>query len=384
MPNPAPAGLVVPQPDVNQRQTPPQQAIPFRYATIERTDIIPNETGNMGAGAIRLERQVPGSGLISSVFMQAVISSTGNAAAVALTEDAPYAFYDSVIFRDVNGELLNLQGFNLFLANLAQKNYIGLFASNSGDAYVQAALTTGAGATAGSGAFPIWLPITLNRRDLIGLLGNQDRSQSYFIRHDVAALGSVYSVAPNGTVAYTITKIYENYGVPNAMSPNGVPQEILPAHYGTLHYITQTQSDAAPVGGSNVNHYLRRVGNTVRYIILVFRTNGSRANVELAANRPTSIRFKLGDDTIFNETYDYRRAVMYMRYGFTWPNGVLIYDAMHDFTDGAGNELGADYYHTQAIQNAQFQISYPAGFGSTNNSLVFVTDDLQRVSSPQR
>jgi hypothetical protein len=56
---------------------------------------------------------------------------------------------------------------------------------------------------------------------------------------------------------------------------------------------------------------------------------------------------------------------------------VFVYDAISDFVIAAGAELGEDFYWTNGLVNAIFQITYPAGFGSTNNSLDVITDDLQ-------
>jgi hypothetical protein len=67
---------------------------------------------------------------------------------------------------------------------------------------------------------------------------------------------------------------------------------------------------------------------------------------------------------------------MFNRYGFDAPAGVLVYDAISDFFTGAGAELGEDYWWTNGLVNAQFEITYPSGFGSTNNSLDVITDDL--------
>lgn len=377
----APAGRQIANPDVQPRQQAP--AIAFRDATLERTDLIPGFTITPGAAASRQEFIVPGSGYIASLVLNVAMTSTGNSANVLAAEDAPWSTIDTLVLRDVNGELVYLQGFDLFVANLADKIYSNRFLDQSPDAAVFSPVIGGAVATGGAFTFTIRVPVILNRRDLIALLGNQDRAQAYFLRTDIAAINpAIYTTSPNGTLALTVSKIYENYSVPNAQTPNGQGQQVIPDSYGTLHFTTAVQSDQPPTGGAVVNHFLKRVGNTIRWLALIFRINGVRATVE--ANQPTSIRFKVGDDTIFNETYWYRRALMFERYGFAWPNGVLIYDAMHDFEAGAGNELGKDYYHTQALQNAQFQISYPAGFGSTNNSLRILTDDLAIAGAPQR
>lgn len=360
--------------------------VPFRRATLERVDILPPTAITLSAGANRQESTVEGSGYLYGIMMRAVVSSSGNSANVALQEDAPWSLFDTVVLRDVNGELLNLSGYDLFIANLVCKQYASGFPGNTfgvtPNTYIFSAPTTGMGGTAGSTTFMLRVPVGLNRRDLIAILGNQDRAQKYFLRTDFSPNSLVYSTPPNGTVAVNVEEYYENYAVPMPTTPQGNPQEVYPPAFGTLHFLTSTLAEAAPLGGSTVSHYLRRLGNTIRWIALVFRANGSRATAE--ANRPTSIRFKIGEDTIFNETYEYRRELMLERFGITFPDGVLVYDAMHDFAPSAGNELGDDYYHTQAVVNAMFQISYPVGYGSTNNSLKIITDDLQRVGAPIR
>jgi hypothetical protein len=199
-------------------------------------------------------------------------------------------------------------------------------------------------------------------------------SVKYTLRTDVNPSSLIYGTAPTALPILQVNKWMETYSVPLPVGPNGIQQQVLPDGYGTLHFTTVTTSDATPLGGSTTNHYLRRIGNTIRFIILIFRSNGLRATAE--ANPPTLITMKLGDDVLFTETYANRKTKMYERYGFDWPAGVLIYDELHDFSSDAGFELGDDYLHTQALVNAQFQITYPAGFGSTNNSLVILTDDL--------
>ena len=101
--------------------------------------------------------------------------------------------------------------------------------------------------------------------------------------------------------------------------------------------------------------------------------------MEVAANNPTSVRFRVGEDQIFIESYRYRRTRMFEQWGFDFPAGVLVYDAIHDFAAAAGMELGDDYYATQSLVNAQFEVVYPSGFGSTNNTLRFLTSDLMYV-----
>lgn len=348
-------------------------AIPWREATQERVEILPSSAGTVTAVAQRIEVPVDGVGYMYGIVLSSVFTAAANAANVAYNEDAPWNVFDSVVLRDVNGEIYNTGGFGLYLANLVNHDY----ASRLWDASTNTnlfSLVAGNAATGGSFTTTLRIPVANNRRDMRGIVGNQDRSQTYLLRHDITASGNVYATAPTALPTFTINKFYESYMVPQAQGPNG-PQEIYPPEYGTLRFTTETVSDAAPAPGQ-VNHYLRRIGQTIRWIALTFRSNSSRATAMANANAPTNIRFKIGDETLFNESFNYRRALMFERYGYEFPDGVLVYETLHDFSPVAGFEMGDDYLHTAFAVNSQFQITYPAGFGNTANSLTFTTDDM--------
>jgi hypothetical protein len=361
--------VVMQGPQVTAQQAP---RVPWRRAVVERSNILPSESGSVAVTYNPIERTVEGTGFLYKVRLRLIATTSANAATVAFAEDGPQNALGLMTLRDPNGELINVpNGWYAYIANLAQRNYGNRWLDQS----TVSSIVTGVGAGVG-GSFTQWydLAVGINRRNLLGIVGNQDRAIKYTLRTDLNASSAVYSTPPTTLPTYVLEKYYESYSVPLPVGPNGVQQQVLPPGYGTLHFTTVTTSDASPVGGSTVNHYLRRIGNTIRFIILVFRSNLLRANAE--ATPPTLVTFKAGDDTIFTETWAYRKAIMYERYGFDWPAGCLVYDTMHDFDNTAGFEIGDDYYHTQALVNAQFQIAYPAGFGSTANTLTILTDDL--------
>jgi hypothetical protein len=370
--NGAAVGAVMQTPNVN---APGKGVIPFRKATTERTTQLVGDTITFGASLQKNERILEGSGFIYGIMLHAQATAAGNSANVTFAEDAPWNVFDTVVFGDVNGDLHNVQGFELFLCNLVNRNYAFRYLDNA--PYVS--VTPGTPATGGS--FEVWVrvPVAINRRDLLGIVANQDRAQKYRLRNDVAASSVVYGTGPTVVPSVVIERFYENYSIPLATGPNGEHQQMVPDSFGTLAFLTSTTAAEAPNGAGTVNHFLRRIGNTVRYIILIWRINGVRATVELAGNNPTSVRFRVGEDQIFIESYRYRRTRMFEQWGFDFPAGVLVYDAMHDFAGAAGMELGDDYYSTQSLVNAQFEVVYPAGFGSTNNTLRFVTSDVMYV-----
>lgn len=382
-------GPAVAPPGANRNE----KSIPFRRATTFRSTKVTTSTGtNVGTPTNSFDVVIEGSGFIYGIDVQLNVVTAANAAGVAYFEDAPWSSFTGVVFRDVNGELVNVSGFSLRVANLyggwmsgppAWDNFTLPPVSASAltkDAQI-AQLVSGAGATGGSYNMHLWVPVGLNRRSLWGLLGNQDRAQKYSLRLDTGsaaagATGPIYTTAPTTQGTYTVTRMYENYAVPAPQDANGHQQQQIPDKFGIVNFITQSVNPSVPVGGATVNHYLARLGNTIRFLSLILRSNSTRLNAEAAANIPTQIQFNLGDTPINVETPAYRRKVMFERYGFDAPQGVYTYDALTDFAASAGYELGDDYFWTSGLVNAQFLISYPAGFGSTANSLTIVTGDM--------
>jgi hypothetical protein len=228
------------------------------------------------------------------------------------------------------------------------------------------------GGVGGSFRAPLKLPVAINPRSLIGLLGNQDRAVKYELRTDLAPDTSIYTVNPTALPTVQVNVHLHNATVPAPVDENRRPQEPMPAHYGVIHTLNELQSEASPVASSTINHFLRGLGNTVRYIILVFRDpTGARNDAIL----PTKIALKIGSDTVFSESSAHRRQIMRDQYGFDAPAGVLVYTFAHDFGPFVGYEMGDDWINTRDISNAQFECSYGA-FGAGNGSLKVIVDQL--------
>lgn len=363
----------------------PGRSIPFRRSTTFRVAQLQTTAQLMTAGAQQVDVVIEGSGYVYGIDVHVFATTAGNAAATAFFEDGPWSAIDTLVFRDVNGELVNLTGYHARLLNL----YAGYakFAEvnpragtlNTGDTANIFNAVTGAGATGGSFRFHLWVPVGLNRRDLRAVLGNQDRAQKYSLRSDIAsgtgaATGPVYTTAPTTLPTVNIERYYYNYAVPARANASGAAQSQFPDDFGILHYSTQSINPSAPQGGATVNHFLSRLGNTIRVLVLELKSNGTRATAE--TNQPLRIQLNIGDTPLFVETPATRRTEMWKRFGFDAPNGVFVYDFLTDIISIAGDELGVDYLYTNGLVNAQFQITYPAGFGATNNTLTVLTDDL--------
>lgn len=349
--------------------------IPFRRATTRRTALSIPSAGTVTAAQQPIQVTVEGTGYMTGIVIEVVVTTAGNGAATAYQPDAPWCAIPSIVLSDTSGEYVNVDGFGLYLQNKYMGQYThATLDSATADTSIYS-VTAGAGATGGSFNFFLRIPPAINDRNFLGLIGNQDRAYKLQLRDDFAPSASIYTVAPTNAGAIQINRFYESVSVPARQNAQGIAQAIYPPKWGVQHFITQTiNPGSAPLGGSTVNHYLPRIGNTIRGFILVFRSNGSRATAE--ANMPTRISLLLGDTTLFTETTGYRRQIMRQKYGFDADAGVLVYDFTNDFLLSSGSEFGLDYLWTAGLVNMQFQITYPAGFGAANNSLIVITDDL--------
>lgn len=356
-----------------------ERRIPFRQATLERTQTLPQEAQTLTASQQPIIRTVEGDGYVHSIRLHVYAGQTANTALVVFAEDAPWAAINSPQFSDVNGDLINLRdGFELYLANLGMAQ----FRNGLPTASALYSATSGSGSTGGSFNFWLPMPVACNRSNLMGILGNQDRAQKYFLRTNYAASAIIYGTAPTTLGSMTVEKYYENYSVPLSQSPLGIPQDQFPPLYNVLHYLTSSVDQTAPAPGLQ-NHYVQRVGNTVRFYALVFRqgsgsTPRNAAQTVMASDTsPATIQVYVGSNLVFNETYNSRRNKMFLRYGFDWPDGCLIYENLHDNLPFAGAENGNDYWHTAGVANVQFGVTYPSGYtANAANSLTIITDDL--------
>src|SRR5215472_13393284 len=167
--------------------------IPFRRATVERATILPGESQLLGAAYSSIERTVEGTGFLYNIRLQIQAIAAGNAATVVFAEDAPWNALGLITLRDPNGELINVpNGFYLYLANLAQKNYANRWLDQS----TQSVITTGSGATGGSFTQLFDVVVGTNRRHITVSVANQHRTANYTLRTDINPSSLIYSTPP--------------------------------------------------------------------------------------------------------------------------------------------------------------------------------------------
>lgn len=364
--------------------TQPQSGtVPFRQASIQKSLILQTTTPVMLTTSVQQgPYTVNGEGYIEELNIRLSAATAGNASnnIVAFTEDGRKASLFNVIFRGPGGDFVNVDGPTLGWYNDYDGKTMDPSQSSADVALTQAV----ASSAATGGSFVAWyrVPMAIGFRNLVGLLGNQDRTAKYNERRDLNASAQVYSTAPSTLPTVNITDYYTERVVPAAADNFGEAQQQLPASYGIIHYLMSEVAAVPPTTGK-IFHYMTGLGNTWRRLILIFRqgTAGSqtRSAFEALANvnvTPMAIAIKLGDNTLYDEDYAYRRYIMYRRYGWDAPNGVLVYDWAADFGVHSGEELGDDFLNTQNVTNLVVIPTYPANTTATGNSLTVLKDTL--------
>lgn len=348
-----------------------QKVTPFRQATLEKREQILTDTATLSTTYQPIVSTIHGSGYIYSFSIEVIATTSGNSANTAYQEDGAFSHSALIIFKDNTGPLVQMGGFSLYWMS-KYGGWTQYLDSNSADTAIYQKVT-GTGGTGGTYHYHLLVPISTSRRNLLALLGNQDRSQSYELRRDIAPSTAVYSTGPTSQPSIVQNIQYVSYAAPMPQNPDGSANEIQPQTFGVLHFLEQSVNATPPAPGTT-NHYLSGMGNTIRLLLLEARSNNSRTTAE--SFMPTNIQLKIANQTIFNESYGQRRKVMFDRYGFDAPAGVLVYDTISDFQNRAGSELGHDYWWTQQVNEAQFITTWPSGIGSTANSLTVDKSDM--------
>jgi len=124
--------------------------IPFRQATTERVSQLPSESAvTIAATTTLFDRNIDGSGYMYGIVLRAFATAAANALNVAFAEDAPHNFYDNVTLHDVNGDIVNITGYGLYLANIINGDYRYRDASQSTNLSLFN-MVSGSGATGGT------------------------------------------------------------------------------------------------------------------------------------------------------------------------------------------------------------------------------------------
>lgn len=288
-----------------QTQQTPQNRMPIPFTRAARRKSIQgyNRTYTLAAGSVTPVEpiELPPAGFIRDIEMYVTIASSGNSATVAnpAVGDLPWNVINSMQVTNAAGDTIYvpINGYQLYLIN----KYGGMYETphcdpRSDPSFV--ALTTGMGATAGSGTFVLRIPFELDPRDAFCALPNLAANKAYQVLINLASISQIWSggTAPNGTVTVNITMVMNYWSQPNAANGEGYPQETAPPGVGSVS-LWRLQSINTTGGGNRIDQWYN-VGNVIRLALLTAYNNGS-PNIRSDAVWPAISYIRLNNDQLF-------------------------------------------------------------------------------------
>lgn len=218
--------------------------------------------------------QLDTDGYVRGLYIYVQATTAGNSAATAFEEDGPFIALQTVQFSDTNNKpiLGPVTGHDLYLI----QKYGGY--SFNGDAKNSSvySVTTGTGATGGSYAFVLRLPIEIVGRDGLGALENKSASAVYKLDLTLNDIGSVYSTNP--TNAPSIRVRVEQFGWMDSDQADYMksPADPNPPALNTVQY---WDKQTITLSSGAINQRLNTFSGLVRNLIFELRDSAGLRSV---------------------------------------------------------------------------------------------------------
>jgi len=345
------------------KQTPQRQVptIPFTHAAHEQMEMVSNVANAVAAGAVKIPPiDVPARGYVRSQWIRSK-GSAGNKGPAAVHEDFPFCVLDSLAFFDVGGgEIYNpLSGYETFLVN-KYGGYAYMGDPTQHPDYDDDEIAWN---------FALRIPFEISAADALGCLSNQNTQSKYKLNLTQADKGSIYTTDPTGQPTNTLDIYSELWSQPPKATDKGAGIAFQPPLVGTTQYWTRETKDLS-AGTHSVE--ISRRGNQVRNFILIWRETASGLRAD--ATFPDPVRFVWDSREQFEELSQYRRQVMYERYGVArgaLDRGVYVYDFAHDVL---GHPGGMDDGHLWLRTKSSSRLEFRGTFGAAGTLTILIND----------
>lgn len=209
---------------------------------------------------------IPPAGFLRGIYILVEGTTAGNAATVTFAQDGPFNAIDTVTLEDVNSAPIigPFNGYDLYLVN----KYGGYsFQDDPKQSPVYLA-TTGAGATGGSFAYVLRLPVELVNRDALGPLPNKSGTAMFKVRTRLAATATIYGTAPTAAPSVRVRMQQVDWWDPDSTDLKGRPLAQNPPAVQTTQYWSKAPFT---VNAGAVRQGLERVGYLIRNLIFILR-----------------------------------------------------------------------------------------------------------------
>jgi len=368
--------------------------IPFTRAARRKSIQAYTKTFTLSAGSTTAVEpiELPAAGFIRDLEVYVQIASSGNSATVAnpAVGDLPWNVLNNIQVTNAAGDTIYvpINGYQLYLIN----KYGGIYPPPNCDPradQVFVATTTGAGATAGTGAFLLRIPFEVDPRDAFCSLPNLAANKAYQVLINFASIAQVWAggTAPNGAVTVTLTIVMNYWSQPNAANGDGYPQQTTPDGVGSVSLFRfQT---LANIGGGNKVMQLVNVGNVIRWMVFTLYDTAS-PNIRTDAQWSPTNYFRLNNDQLFYKPLTFWLSQMKQAYNYGTAAGAKdvagaldtgVY-SLTDFIQQHGN-VQVDSPRDQYLVTLDSTLLQLEGsqFGATANNLFVLSNEIKPVSA---
>jgi hypothetical protein len=225
-------------------------------------------------------------GFLKRYILEHLFTGGGGTTAGVLQADGPWN-YDSLVTltEPNNNPIINLTGYNMFLANI-----YGGYALGEGP-------TSDPDYSTSLGNIAMWpyLPIELDPTGL-GALSDLSSSSGYQLYILPSPQGTVYSTVPSPVPTIALNVYGEYWTLPDRSDADGNQQAIVPPRSGTIQMWNQILNIVLSAGGGSQEYQLNRMGNRLRTILMVTRSSGARSDAVF----PSPMRLEWDDIILHN------------------------------------------------------------------------------------
>lgn len=346
---------------------------PFVAGTRRIDEPIYDTTTTLAAGSVDLPTlEVDPNGFLSGLWLLVEGVTSGNAATVVFTADAPFNALDLVNFQDTNSQPLvgPMNGYDLYLVD-KYGGYAFQGDAKSSPVFVQTAGV--GGGLGGSFTYILYVPAELVRRDAMGALPNKSASSTFSLNLRLAPSATVYTTPPTTPPVVRVRVLLEGWQDPNVSDIRGNMVTPNPPGVQTTQY---WHKQNYTLSSGAMNQRLLGIDSLVRNFILVARDeNNARAQGDTEFPDPFTLLYETSQ--IVNRGRTFWRHFISSHYGYVAAaeaaggrdNGVYPLPFCMDFGLKPGAETRLGYLPVSSATNLVMSGTI-GGTGANNYSLL--------------
>ncbi len=310
-------------------KAPARQLVPFIRASYEHREGAFLDTSTLiGAGAIQLPpADVPAFGYARFIWLL-VECTAGTIGAGVLNEDYPFVLLNQVTFKDINGAPINA-------------------------------------------VFALIVPLEITRFDGYGALGNMNSAANYKLEITLAASATAFNTAPTTPPTVRVRAYLNAWQQPAAADAQGNPNQTSPPGHGTIQFWS---ASTAVINTGDMKIRFTRVGNLIRNLILVYRTDDT-IPVRITSEFPDPLALNWDARQVYNDPRSYFSWNARHIFGLTPDTGVVVYA----FPDDQDGHAGNDNRHLWLPTVQATRLEAQGVFTGSGGTLRILTNDVAPV-----